>query len=174
MVGSFIRTVSHLLAPPRIGPNHWFHFAYFRKPFTPIKSRYHLQCLKSIYEERYLHQYEESSISDIIPWEWVSVVESTPAYGLKLRIPDNIVHLDLRRRYPTPLFRIMIRTRTSVVSGKLTWWFLLSLTFACQYPCTSIIDPFPYSPYTLYFHNFRNRLTWPPRRLQMILLSFYI
>ena len=53
------------------------------------------------------------------------------------------------------------------MSGKLTWWFLLSLTFACQYPCTSIIDPFSYSPYTLYFHNFRNRLTWPPRRLQM-------
>ena len=64
----------------------------------------------------------------------------------------------------------MITIRASVGSGKFTWWFLLNLAFACQYPCNSIIDPFPHSPYTFSFHNFGNRLTWPPRRLHVILL----
>ena len=65
-------------------------------------------------------------------------------------------------------FLIMITTRTSGVSGKLTWWFIPLLTFTFQYPSTSIIDPFPSSPSILYFHNFRNRLTWPPRRLHIL------
>ena len=68
---------------------------------------------------------------------------------------------------PSSPFLIMITTRTSGVSGKLSWWFitLLTLTFHC--PSNSIIDPFPSSKSISYFHNFRNRLTWPPRRLQM-------
>ena len=61
----------------------------------------------------------------------------------------------------------MITTSVGIGSGKFTWCFLLALAFTCQYPCNSLIDPFLYSPYTFSFHNFGNRLTWPPRRLQM-------
>ena len=61
----------------------------------------------------------------------------------------------------------MITTSVGIGSGKFTWCFLLALAFTCQYPCNSIIDPFHYSPFNFSFHNFGNRLTWPPRRLQM-------
>ena len=72
---------------------------------------------------------------------------------------------------PSTLFLIMITTRTSGVSGKLTWWFITLLTFTFHCPSNSIIDPFPSSQSILYFHNFRNRLTWPPRRLQKFNIS---
>ena len=61
----------------------------------------------------------------------------------------------------------MITTSVGVGSGKFTWCTLLALAFTSLYPCNSIIDPFHYSPFNFSFHNFGNRLTWPPRRLQM-------
>ena len=45
----------------------------------------------------------------MIPWEWVFVVESTPAYGVKLRISDHIVHLDQRQSYPLPFFSLWLQ-----------------------------------------------------------------
>ena len=61
----------------------------------------------------------------------------------------------------------MITTSVGVGSGKFTWCTLLALAFTSLYPCNSIIDPFHYSPFNFSFHNFGNRLAWPPRRLQM-------
>ena len=61
----------------------------------------------------------------------------------------------------------MLAISVGVDSGEFTWCILLALTFISPYPGTSIIDPFHDSPYNFPFHNFGNRLTWPPRRLQM-------
>ena len=58
----------------------------------------------------------------------------------------------------------MITTSVGVGSGKFTWCTLLALAFTSLYPCNSIIDPFHYSPFNFSFHNFGNRLAWPPRR----------
>ena len=61
----------------------------------------------------------------------------------------------------------MRTTSVDAGSGEFTWCILLVLAIASPFPDISIIDPFHYSPYNLSFHNFGNRLTWPPRRLQM-------
>ena len=61
----------------------------------------------------------------------------------------------------------MRTTSVDAGSGEFTWCIFLVLALLPLYPDISIIDPFRDSPYNLSFHNFGNRLTWPPRRLQM-------
>ena len=64
-------------------------------------------------------------------------------------------------------FYNMRTTSVDAGSGEFTWCIFLVLALLPLYPDISIIDPFHDSPYNFSFHNFSNRLTWPPRRLQM-------
>ena len=65
----------------------------------------------------------------------------------------------------------MRTTSVDAGSGEFTWCIFLVLALLPLYPDISIIDPFHDSPYNFYFHNFGNRLTWPPRRLHPEILA---
>ena len=72
-----------------------------------------------------------------------------------------------KRNY-TEKVRPFYNMRTTSVdegSGEFTWCIFLVLALLPLYPDISIIDPFHDSPYNFSFHNYGNRLTWPPRRL---------
>ena len=167
------RTVSHFLAPYWTRPNHRTFSVYFPQPFQHKYIRdSSSQCLswstRKVYKLiwRIFYKWHDPLGVSFRSRKYARVWREVANFG-PYRPPRSKTEL-----LSTP-FLIMITTRTSGVSGKLTWWFITLLTFTFHCPSNSLIDPFPSSQSILYFHNFRNQLTWPPRRLQKSLLFLF-